>query len=71
MASTMTDAPLVLPPKLTLDTLADRIGISPDTLRGYLYRGRQTPPATRRLVAAAMRRYAAEVEAVADRIEGE
>lgn len=60
---------LTLPPKMTLDALADRTGVSADTLRGYFYRGRAVPPQTRRLVAAALRRYATEVEAVAAQLE--
>jgi hypothetical protein len=62
-------APLTLPPKMTLDALADRSGVPVDTLRGYFYRGRTVPPQTRRLVAAALRRYAADVEAWAAHLE--
>jgi DNA-binding LacI/PurR family transcriptional regulator len=70
MPSTLSDTlPLSLPPKMTLDALAARTGVSADTLRGYFYRGRAVPPQTRRLVAAALRRYAMEVEAVAARLE--
>lgn len=60
---------LELPPRLTLDGLAARTGISADTLREYLYRGRGAPAPTRRIVAAALRGYAREVEATALRIE--
>lgn len=64
-------AAITLPPKMTLEVLAERTGVSRDTLLGYIYRGRTPPPATRRLVAAALRRYAAEVAAAAAAIEGE
>lgn len=66
---TLETPPLTLPPKMTLDALADRTGVSADTLRGYFYRGRAVPAQTRRLVAAALRRYAGEVEAVAAQLE--
>lgn len=66
---TLETPPLTLPPKMTLDALADRTGVPVDTLRGYFYRGRAVPPQTRRLVAAALRRYASEVEGVAAQIE--
>lgn len=70
MPATLSDnLSLTLPPKMTLDALADRTGVSADTLRGYFYRGRTVPPQTRRLVAAALRRYAMEIEAVAARLE--
>lgn len=66
------DAPaLTLPPKMTLDALAERSGVPVDTLRGYFYRGRAVPRQTRRLVAAALRRYALEVEAFAAALEAD
>lgn len=73
MAHAMTEegrGMLELPPKLTLETLAERTGIPVDSLRTYLYRGRGAPAPTRRLVAAALRNYAREIEATAQRIEG-
>lgn len=66
---TLDAAPLALPPKMTLDALAERSGVPVDTLRGYFYRGRTVPPQARRLVAAALRRYALEVEAFAVALE--
>lgn len=62
---------LELPPKITLDTLAERSGVPVDTLRTYLYRGRGAPAPTRRRIAAALRAYALEVEATAARIEAD
>jgi DNA-binding LacI/PurR family transcriptional regulator len=56
---------------MTLEALAERSGVSADTLRGYFYRGRTVPPQTRRLVAAALRAYAAEVETFAAHLEGD
>lgn len=73
MTHAMTDegrGMMELPPKLTLDALAERTGLNVDTLRTYLYRGRAAPAPARRLVAAALRRYAREVEATARRLEG-
>lgn len=69
--ATLDAAPLTLPPKMTLETLAERSGVSADTLRNYFYRGRTVPPQTRRLVAAALRAYAAEVETFAAHLEAE
>lgn len=67
--STEARGALELPPKLTLETLSAQTGIPMDSLRTYLYRGRSAPAATRRLVAAALRSYAREVEATARRLE--
>lgn len=69
--ATLNATPLTLPPKMTLETLAERSGVSADTLRGYFYRGRTVPSQTRRLVAAALRVYAAEVETFAEHLETE
>jgi hypothetical protein len=64
-------AALLRPPSLTLAALAARTGIPLDTLRGWVYRGVNIPPAGRLTVAAAFRAYAAEVAAIADALEAD